>query len=38
MDTIAETLNAEGVVPRSGSQWYASSVRNVLIGSGALAA
>ena len=24
MDTIAETLNAEGVTPRSGSQWYGS--------------
>jgi site-specific DNA recombinase len=31
MDTIAETLNAEGVAPRSGSQWYGSSVRNVLV-------
>jgi DNA invertase Pin-like site-specific DNA recombinase len=30
MDTIAETLNAEGVSPRSGSAWYGSSVRNVL--------
>lgn len=31
MDTIAEMLNAEGVAPRSGSQWYGSSVRNVLV-------
>jgi DNA invertase Pin-like site-specific DNA recombinase len=31
MDTIAETLNAEGVAPRSGSKWYGSSVRNVLL-------
>jgi DNA invertase Pin-like site-specific DNA recombinase len=31
MDTIAETLNAEGTKPRKGSQWYGSSVRNVLL-------
>ena len=31
MDTIAETLNAESIAPRSGSQWYGSSVRNVLL-------
>jgi DNA invertase Pin-like site-specific DNA recombinase len=31
MDAIAETLNTEGVAPRSGSRWYASSVRNVLL-------
>jgi DNA invertase Pin-like site-specific DNA recombinase len=31
IDTIAETLNAEGTKPRSGSQWYGSSVRNVLL-------
>jgi DNA invertase Pin-like site-specific DNA recombinase len=31
MDTIAETLNAEGVKPRSGGAWYGSSVRNVLL-------
>jgi hypothetical protein len=30
MDTIAETLNAEGVAPRSGAAWYGSSVRNIL--------
>jgi len=37
MDTIAETLNAEGVAPRSDTAWYGSSVRNVLIRSGAMA-
>ena len=31
MDTIAETLNSEGMKPRSGRQWYGSSVRNVLL-------
>jgi site-specific DNA recombinase len=31
MDAIAETLNTEGVAPRSGSRWYGSSVRNVLM-------
>lgn len=31
MDTIAETLNTEGLKPRSGKQWYGSSVRNVLL-------
>lgn len=31
MDTIAETLNAEGLKPRSGAQWYASTVRNILM-------
>jgi hypothetical protein len=31
MDTIAETLNAEGVAPRSGGQWYGSTVRNILL-------
>ena len=30
MDTIAETLNTEGVKSRSGGQWYGSSVRNIL--------
>src|SRR5208337_2055732 len=29
IDTIAEKLNAEGVKPRSGGQWYGSTVRNV---------
>jgi hypothetical protein len=37
MDTLADTLNAEGVGPRSGTAWYGSSVRNVLIRSGAMA-
>jgi hypothetical protein len=36
MDTIAETLNVEGVAPRSGTAWYGSSVGNVLIRSGAM--
>jgi DNA invertase Pin-like site-specific DNA recombinase len=31
MDTIAETLNAEGAKPRIGLRWYGSSVRNVLL-------
>lgn len=31
MDTIAETLNGEGLKPRSGRRWYGSSVRNVLL-------
>jgi DNA invertase Pin-like site-specific DNA recombinase len=31
LDTIAETLNAEGISPRSGLQWYGSSVRNILM-------
>jgi DNA invertase Pin-like site-specific DNA recombinase len=31
MDTIAERLNADGIAPRSGSLWYGSSVRNVLL-------
>jgi DNA invertase Pin-like site-specific DNA recombinase len=31
MDTIAERLNAEGTKPRSGGQWYGSTVRNVLL-------
>src|SRR5664280_245430 len=31
MDTIAETLNSEGLKPRSGQRWYGSSVRNVLV-------
>lgn len=31
MDTIAEMLNSEGLKPRSGRQWYGSSVRNVLL-------
>jgi hypothetical protein len=35
MDTIAETLNAEGVNSRSGGKWHGSSVRNVLLRVGA---
>ena len=31
MDTIAETLNSEGLKPKSGQRWYGSSVRNVLV-------
>lgn len=34
MDTIAEALNAEGVAPRSGGQWYGSTVRNILLREG----
>lgn len=30
MDKIAVTLNAEGLKPKYGAQWYGSSVRNVL--------
>jgi DNA invertase Pin-like site-specific DNA recombinase len=35
MDTIAETLNAEGIAPRMGNKWYGSTVRNVLLRAGA---
>jgi site-specific DNA recombinase len=31
IDTIGETLNAAGVQPRSGGQWYGSTVRNILL-------
>jgi DNA invertase Pin-like site-specific DNA recombinase len=31
MDTIADTLNRQGLKPRCGRQWYGSSVRNVLL-------
>lgn len=31
VDTIAETLNAEGHKSKTGGRWYGSSVRNVLI-------
>jgi DNA invertase Pin-like site-specific DNA recombinase len=31
VDTIAETLNAEGMKSKSGGRWYGSSVRNVLM-------
>jgi DNA invertase Pin-like site-specific DNA recombinase len=35
MDTIAGRLNGEGVKPRAGSQWFASSIRNILLRSDA---
>ena len=28
--TIADSLNSEGVSPRSGRQWWATSVRNIV--------
>jgi DNA invertase Pin-like site-specific DNA recombinase len=31
VDTIAETLNVEGLKSKTGGRWYGSSVRNVLI-------
>ena len=31
VDTIAETLNAEGYKSKTGGRWYGSSVRNVLL-------
>jgi hypothetical protein len=31
VDTIAETLNAEGLMSKTGGKWYGSSVRNVLL-------
>lgn len=31
VDTIAETLNAEGFKSKTGGRWYGSSVRNVLM-------
>ena len=31
VDTIAETLNSEGVLSKMGGRWYGSSVRNVLL-------
>jgi DNA invertase Pin-like site-specific DNA recombinase len=34
MDTIAETLNAEGVQSRSGGKWFGSAIRNVLLRAG----
>lgn len=30
VDTIAETLNTEGIKPRAGQKWYATSVYRVL--------
>jgi hypothetical protein len=37
MDTIAKTLNVEGVAARSGAQWYGSTVRNILLREGSCA-
>jgi DNA invertase Pin-like site-specific DNA recombinase len=31
MDTIAQTLNAEGHLSKTGGKWYAPAVRNVLL-------
>ena len=31
VDTVAETLNAEGLKSKTGGKWYGSSVRNVLL-------
>ncbi len=31
VDTIAETLNAEGLKSKKGGRWYGSSVRNVIL-------
>lgn len=31
VDTIAETLNGEGLLSKTGGRWYGSSVRNVLM-------
>jgi DNA invertase Pin-like site-specific DNA recombinase len=31
VDTIGETLNAEGLKSKTGGKWYGSSVRNVLL-------
>jgi DNA invertase Pin-like site-specific DNA recombinase len=31
VDTIAETLNAEGLKSKTGGKWYGSSVRNVVL-------
>lgn len=31
VDTIAETLNAEGLKSKTGGKWYGSSVRNVIL-------
>jgi len=30
-DSIAITLNAEGVKPRQGNAWYATSVRRIVV-------
>jgi DNA invertase Pin-like site-specific DNA recombinase len=31
VDTIAETLNSEGLRSKTGGKWYGSSVRNVIL-------
>jgi DNA invertase Pin-like site-specific DNA recombinase len=31
VDTIADTLNAEGLKSKTGGRWYGSSVRNVIL-------
>jgi DNA invertase Pin-like site-specific DNA recombinase len=31
LDTLADTLNAEGVPTRTGGRWYGSTVRNILM-------
>ena len=31
VDKIAEQLNAEGIKPRAGVRWHATSVRRVLL-------
>ena len=36
VDTIAETLNTEGIKPRAGEKWYATSVYRVLKSANAL--
>lgn len=36
VDKIAATLNAEGIKPRAGAKWYATSVYRVLKAAGAL--
>ena len=30
VDTIAETLNAEGIKPRAGAQWHSNTVYRIL--------
>ena len=34
VDTIAETLNTEGIKPRAGKQWYTNSVYRILNAAG----
>jgi hypothetical protein len=36
VDTIAETLNTEGIKPRAGQKWYANSVYRILKAAGPL--